>query len=161
MNIGDKVFVYRPNLKAEWHLANDLQPEVGLVTMLNDDGTVNVAGFTHDARSFSLISVPVQTNYDPANEGAFVTQSPVATSAAIALANAQAAAKAKADAAQAATLAAAEAKAQADAKALVDAKAAADAKAALEAKAYAEARVASENAAKASQPAGALAGGQP
>ena len=128
MNLGNLVFCYREGLAAEHHLANPLQPEIGLVTSVNEDSTVNVIGFTAWNTAFSLIAVPVQRDYDPENEGDFVTTSQIPTAAASALAKVQSDAKAAADLAATQAKAAADAKEVADAKALADAKAAADAK---------------------------------
>jgi hypothetical protein len=60
VNIGTPVFVYRLKPLAESHLVkaiNAIQPEVGWVTFVNFDGSINVGGFAADGSVFSAVAL--------------------------------------------------------------------------------------------------------
>jgi len=41
------------------------EPEAAIITHVNEDGTINVRGFTHEGGDFSLHSVRLQDDGDP------------------------------------------------------------------------------------------------
>ena len=68
MNIGTMVFVYRKKDETASHLVkavNGVQPEVGFVTYLNFDGSVNVAGFAADGSLFTLTGLKTAGSLNP------------------------------------------------------------------------------------------------
>jgi hypothetical protein len=62
MIIGDKVFVARALAPGQTHFvkpSEPAQPEIGFVTYVNSNGSVNVAGFAADGSLFSLVGLDV------------------------------------------------------------------------------------------------------
>lgn len=69
--VGRVIWVVRPSE------TNDIkQPEVGLVAYVHGDHCINVAGFDHDGRPFSVTSLALVQDDEPKPEGNFACWMP-------------------------------------------------------------------------------------
>jgi hypothetical protein len=81
MNIGDQVFVYRKKPENESHFVkaiNQVQPEPGIVSFMNFDGSVNVGGFSADGSPFALTGLKPPGNLNPPTLPYYTTTPPAA-----------------------------------------------------------------------------------
>ena len=69
--VGRVVWVIRPRETTDIH-----QPEIGLISYVWNDHMINVAGFDHDGKSFSITSLPLVQDDEPKPEGNFAVWMP-------------------------------------------------------------------------------------
>jgi hypothetical protein len=58
--IGRTIYVFKRHARY-----GSPEPEIGFITHVNEDGTINVKGFTHEGGDFVLHSLPLRQDGDP------------------------------------------------------------------------------------------------